>query len=164
MVIILWVMATLGTIIGGVLISDLHLALPAIAAWIIRRHAAKLPGDLRERMEEEWLGELEELPTHLQKLTYAVGLITGITKLIQDHREAEAGARDVTVRLTGVSATTQLGHVGTLDMSGQVDAVLIKGESVILIEAKGWAGAPPIPSTTRLFPGSVTIVEPDKEG
>jgi lipopolysaccharide/colanic/teichoic acid biosynthesis glycosyltransferase len=42
---------------------------------IRRRAVAKLPGEYRERYDEEWEGGLEEIPGELFKLIYSIGLL-----------------------------------------------------------------------------------------
>ena len=107
-------------LVGSFVLTEIHVCLPAFARWVVRRHVATLPSGLRERMAEEWLAEVEACPSHVQKVIFALGLLTGTGDLVRAHGEQQARAStrdktgvtgDVTVTLTGVSAT---GHVGNL--------------------------------------------------
>lgn len=145
-------MALLG-LIGGVILADVHLCLPALARWIVRWRAAKLPADLREYMEEPWLAEVEACPSHFVKMLFAVGLFWRTGDLLRAHREDQAlvSAREkagvtgnVTVTLTGVSATGSVGNVaaGAVHLTGAAPDVIIRVSDDItakIVEAVGTA-------------------------
>jgi len=65
------------------ILNELYAAAHEIAAWLVRRQAAKAQPPLAERLEEEWLAELEHRPSHLSKLWFAAGLITREAELIE---------------------------------------------------------------------------------
>jgi hypothetical protein len=113
-------------LLGGFILTELHVCLPALAKWIVRRHVAQLPAELRERMEEEWLAEVDASPSHVQKVIFALGLLTGTTDLVRANREQKLPEihGDVTVTLEGVSADGSVGDVmpsepGGTQLSGQ---------------------------------------------
>ena len=74
----------------GLLVADLHLSLPAIARFVVRWRASRLPPPLAERMTEEWLAEIDATPSNLLKLWFALGLFRGIGDLIRADRERPA--------------------------------------------------------------------------
>jgi hypothetical protein len=125
-------------VLVNLIVSDIHLGVPVLARWLIRRHARKLPPEMRERYEPEWLAEIEAIPMHLLKMTYALGLFTGITDLVRAHGEKKSdNDADVTVTLTGVSAD---GSVGNLTV---VDAEVIRVSDAVV---------------AALYPATVTVV------
>lgn len=117
-------------LIVGLITNEIHVCMPAIARWIVRRRAAKLPADLGERMREEWLAEVDACQSHIQKLVFSLGLFFGTRDLLQAHTEqtehnaptqSQMGlsgelklSGDVTVTLNGVSATGSVGNVTPL--------------------------------------------------
>jgi hypothetical protein len=42
-------------IVGAIVVPEIYAAIPRLAAWLIKREAAKLPTHLRADCEEEWL-------------------------------------------------------------------------------------------------------------
>lgn len=67
------------TVFVGIIVSALGAVLIGIAPWIssalVRRSARRLPVTLSLRMEEEWLGELDEITSRAAKLAFAVSLM-----------------------------------------------------------------------------------------
>lgn len=45
-----------------------------VSVWLVRQNAKRLPPEMRESYEEEWLRHLEELHSNLSKLIFAVDL------------------------------------------------------------------------------------------
>lgn len=112
----------------GLLGAEIHVCLPAFARWLIRWCASKLSPDLRERMLEEWLAEVEASPSHFQKVIFALGLFTGFNDLVRAHGEKKLPKihGDVNVTLTGVSGT---GSVGNLTPSSEPGEVQLTGHA-----------------------------------
>jgi hypothetical protein len=121
-------------LLGSLILTEIHICLPALAKWIVRRRASKLPPDLRERMEEEWLGNVESSPSHVWKVSFAVGLLIGRGELLQAHCDKPSRIHgDVTVKLTGVSATGGVGNLtpsepGGIQLTGHAP-IVIRGVS-----------------------------------
>jgi hypothetical protein len=86
-------------LIVSFVLADLHLCLPTIAKFIVRRRASKLPPALGERMREEWIAEIDANPSHLLKLWFALGLFRGIADLIRADREQAAKEASLNVVL-----------------------------------------------------------------
>lgn len=148
--------ALLIALLIGFLGSELYACFHVLAKWLVRHHASKLPPGFRERMEEEWLAALEEFPSHIWKLKFALELFVDRADLLQAHREKKT-SDDVTVALTGVSATGSVGQV----ISVEPAVIHLTGHAPIVITAVGSLGdvtiqGGHIASTARLFPPSVS--------
>lgn len=105
-------MTLLVGVLGSIMAAEIYMWLPALANWLVRYRAAKLERSLSERMVEEWTGELAFIAGHVGKIIFAVGLFVGTDRMESEPRsDVASGGGDVTVAITGVSAT---GAVGTL--------------------------------------------------
>jgi hypothetical protein len=117
-------------LLGGFILTEVHVCLPAFARWIVRRRVAKLPSELRERLQEEWLAEVAACPSHVQKVIFALGLFTGMADLVRAHGEQKPRIHsNVNVTLEGVSA---VGSVGTV-MPAEPGGVQLSGHAHIQI-------------------------------
>ena len=63
-------------VVARVVTDDLKEWLPWLTRRLIERAVANLPEAERGRLEEEWLGHLNELPGHLAKLYGAYGFLS----------------------------------------------------------------------------------------
>jgi lipopolysaccharide/colanic/teichoic acid biosynthesis glycosyltransferase len=65
----------------GLIVNELYGWLPWLGARLVRRAARFLPDEYRERYEEEWLAELQALPTRgLASVFFAVSTLVGAPK------------------------------------------------------------------------------------
>ena len=71
-------MGTLVTIVlgvvGGLLAAEIYDRLSNTSAWLVRFHSSRLPADLQDRLQEEWLAVLDETTGNLSKFIFAVDL------------------------------------------------------------------------------------------
>ena len=63
----------IGVLLGGVVAGLLAFA-PQVSEWLVRARARRLPRALAERMEEEWLAEVEALASRASQLAFAIAL------------------------------------------------------------------------------------------
>jgi hypothetical protein len=70
-----WLIRAFWALLGGLLSNQIEAWLPALAKWLVRRAAARMPHST-ERYEEEWLSLLEETPGGLAKLLRSLGLLS----------------------------------------------------------------------------------------
>jgi len=56
----------------GILTDELLAWSPRLAAWLVKQNAKQLPAHLRDRMCEEWLAHLDEIPGRFSKLVFAI--------------------------------------------------------------------------------------------
>ena len=67
-------LAILKSSLGKIVTDEFSAGSSALARWIVKRSARALFDD-RERYEEQWLADLEDRKTPLQKLSFAVGIL-----------------------------------------------------------------------------------------
>jgi lipopolysaccharide/colanic/teichoic acid biosynthesis glycosyltransferase len=78
-----------------------------VAHRLIRRLAKELPAELSSRMEEEWLGEVQDRPS-TGKLWFALGLLNAVRRIRHEHGlpplsiESTTRARDLVVAGMGL--------------------------------------------------------------
>jgi hypothetical protein len=69
-----WLIGILLGLVLPLLLAELSSWVPWLAHRVVRRAARHLPDAYRERYEEEWLAELEQVPANLPKLSVALSL------------------------------------------------------------------------------------------
>ena len=95
-------------IVASVIAAEVYMWLPALALWIVRCTASRLPR-MSDRYREEWTADLADIPGHVMKLLYAVDLLVGLPRLRRELPKAKS--TNVMVELRGVSATASIGPV-----------------------------------------------------
>jgi hypothetical protein len=68
-------------ILGNLLGDELSGWLPRFSVWLTKRNARGLPVEIADRMEEEWLAHLEEMPGPLSKFLFAIDLFRASRQL-----------------------------------------------------------------------------------
>jgi hypothetical protein len=58
---------------GSLLAAEVYVHAEPVARWLIRKAAARVPERDRERRQEEWLADLNDMPGAVQKLLWGVG-------------------------------------------------------------------------------------------
>jgi hypothetical protein len=58
---------------GSLVAAEVYIHAQPTARWLVRMAAARLPSNKRQRSQEEWLADLDDLPGAAQKLWWAAG-------------------------------------------------------------------------------------------
>lgn len=95
-------------IVASVIAAEVYMWLPALASWMVRYAASRLPR-MSDRYREEWTADLADIPGHVMKILYAVDLLVGLPRLRSELPRQKS--TDVTVKLRGVSASASIGTV-----------------------------------------------------
>ena len=66
--------------------------LDRLSLWLIHRAAAQAPQSLSERLEEEWLADLESRSSSASRLRFAAGCLWAIRVIAREFQPAMAGA------------------------------------------------------------------------
>jgi hypothetical protein len=86
--IVLAILAILGAALSKQLTDEFKSWTPWITNRLILRSISKLPEEYRERLEEEWRGDVEETPGEIGKLYKAAGFLIASRKIVPT-REGE---------------------------------------------------------------------------
>lgn len=84
--------AILATIVGALLAEQAKASSPGIAKWIVMRAVRRVPVELRERLEEEWLAVIEGTPGPVAKIWIAVGFRWSVAQIVRAHFPVPAAA------------------------------------------------------------------------
>jgi hypothetical protein len=57
----------------GLVAAEIYAHAEPAARWLVRMAAARLPNDERERRQEEWLADLDNMPGAIEKLGWGAG-------------------------------------------------------------------------------------------
>lgn len=68
------------------------------SAWLVKQNAKRLPAELRESYEEEWLRHLEDLRSHLSRLIFALDLWRASSFIQRESRGCRVGRARVQER------------------------------------------------------------------
>ena len=125
-------MTMIVTVVVAVLLSMLSTEverwLPRVAAWLIRYEASKLPR-LSERMQEQWLADLDEFPGNVAKLGYAVSLVLRHLSIVSALPADEAEDVEPVIVLgagASVGSSTVIGvSSGSLGLTGNAPRVFV---------------------------------------
>ena len=63
------------------LATEMYRYLPTWAKTIVRKQAARLPARLRERLNEEWLRHVEDIPGNIAKFVFAISQMRAVPAL-----------------------------------------------------------------------------------
>ncbi|WFU07495.1 hypothetical protein QA648_36405 (plasmid) [Rhizobium sp. CB3171] len=91
--------SVLASILGTIFAKDIQDSAPRYTRQIIERAAARLPPDLKEEKQEEWLAHLSELDTVTSKYRHALGVYVGAARL---RRTAQAMTLALGFQVAGV--------------------------------------------------------------
>jgi hypothetical protein len=72
-------LAILIPLVVGLLTNEFSDWLPVWSEKIVVQTARALPERIRQRYEQDWLGDLDDHPTGFSKLRFAFGLIAGVS-------------------------------------------------------------------------------------
>lgn len=127
------------TVVVAVLVSllaaEVEKWLPWVSAWLIRYEASKLPR-LSERMQEQWLADLDEFPGNVAKLAYAVSLVLRHFSILSTLPEEEREDVEPVVLVLGDGASVGNGTAigvssGSLGLTGHAPRVFISHNSTL---------------------------------
>lgn len=126
------------TVVVAVLLSllatEVEKWLPWVSAWIVRYEASKLPR-LSERMQEQWLADLDEIPGNVAKLAYSVSLVLRHFSIVSALPADEAEDVEPVIVLgagASVGSSTVIGvSSGSLGLTGNAPRVFISHSSTL---------------------------------
>jgi hypothetical protein len=128
-------------IVAAVLVAALATALitaRTLSAWLVRRRAGSLPADLAERLQEEWLAELEHMRSRASRLAFALRLfLTRRQTLIDATTATGAAAGHGGAVVVSVDALRILPDVRDQALAMRIDVGLL-----LVPVALGWYAAP----------------------
>jgi hypothetical protein len=112
----------------SLLATEVEKWLPWVSAWLIRYEASMLPR-LSERMQEQWLADLDEFPGSVAKLGYAVSLVLRHFSIVSALPADEAEDAEPVIVLGGgasVESSTAIGvSSGSLGLTGNPPKVFV---------------------------------------
>ena len=73
-------------ILTSLVAAEVYHSLPAIARWIIKKSAARLPQHLSERYHEEWLAHVNECNGNIRKILVACGCLRASSTFLAEWR------------------------------------------------------------------------------
>lgn len=110
-----------------------------VSHWLIRRAAHRAPESLSQRLEEEWLADMEERRTPLSQLRFAVGCCWATRVIAYERQPSRVAASAAVIEAKGVLGIAQ-NHVGnfsrrsgTLFLVASLHAALIYGLITALV-------------------------------
>jgi len=126
------------SVILSLVASEVEHWFPWLAARLVRYEAAKLPRQ-SERMTEQWLADLDEIPGNVGKLLYAVLLVVRHASLVETvpTEEETPGPQIVSVETPTISISappawititaTAVLNPPSVTLTGHAPSVLVQG-------------------------------------
>jgi len=124
------------SVILSLVASEVEQWFPWLAARLVRYEAAKLPRQ-SERMTEQWLADLDEIPGNVGKLLYAVLLVVRHASLAETvpTEEEAPGPQIVSVETPTISVSappawitsTAVLNPPSVTLTGHAPSVLVQG-------------------------------------
>ncbi|WP_059411705.1 sugar transferase [Cupriavidus basilensis] len=144
----------------GLAFAELKDWLPWLARKVVLHAARRLSPEMHERMEEEWLAELEQIPGKLSPLFFALMLCRAAEKMRQDATPISSEERltrtfDATFAIAVLTSLSPLLLILWLLVRRQSDGRVLVGRSAYGQGGKAvrlYAFALPVDTTGRLTP------------
>lgn len=144
------IVTILEAFIGKVICKEIEAWLMHASPYLLRSAVSKLPAEEQERYEKEWTADLEDFPSDLSKLVYALGLLKAawvIRRVANQHkdlvrawpRKTRGKEEFVIKRDEKISKTTHVweGQIITITVNNEtIDAVL--GQLLLSCGYKVW--------------------------
>ena len=123
------IVAVVTSLVASVLYGELVAWAPRLARWIVRKAAARQPGELGERLAEEWLALLEDIPGALSQLVLAMNYAFASLQMSRERAGHRLGVRAVDV----VVSIGMIAFIAPLYLMLSLVAKLFGGGSIFVL-------------------------------
>jgi hypothetical protein len=77
----IWILGVVTAALSRLLADECKAWVPWLTKWFVRRAAAGLPENQRERYKEEWESHIDEIPGDIGKIVTALGFVMAAKKM-----------------------------------------------------------------------------------